>query len=151
MQDMGALQKHINSGRLTDTLSDFHALLYLRTLGVIEPVCNTKLLHRMWLKLKFYLQQSDLDLALQIAKTHNEGDASTLVQRGSWQTLLMILSETAGHMGAGDMRSGSGESVGGAAQATRAMNGPATWSCRYCTFNNPGGAESCEMCGLPKE
>ncbi|KAI8821886.1 NPL4 family-domain-containing protein, partial [Fimicolochytrium jonesii] len=127
-QDMGALQRHLKHGSLTDMLSDFHLLHYLRGVGVVE--------------------QSDMQLAIDIAKAHLEPLATQLVQRPSWQTLEMIMKET---VGAGPVSSGPSTSSSGAAGPSSAAAAKAPWACRHCTFRNPGGVASCEMCGLPNE
>ncbi|KND04917.1 nuclear protein localization protein 4 [Spizellomyces punctatus DAOM BR117] len=134
IQDTAALQRHFSTGKLTDALSDFHALVYLKHLHVIEA--------------------PDFELVYQIAKNHSEETANQLVHQSSWQTLLMILNEAGAHGGGvgSYMDAGSGSGASSAATATRASSSTgASWACKYCTFNNAGSADTCEMCGLPKE
>ncbi|KAI8998201.1 NPL4 family-domain-containing protein [Gaertneriomyces semiglobifer] len=121
-QNPQALQRHLNSGRLTDVLSDFHALLYLIQMGVVE--------------------MPDLERAIRIAKSHSEAEANELVHSHSWQTLLMLLKES--DHGPGPVTTASGSAAASSASA-------AGWSCRHCTFHNPGAADSCEICGLPRD
>ncbi|KAL2916476.1 nuclear protein localization protein 4 [Polyrhizophydium stewartii] len=84
------------------------------------------------------LDQSDFDLLTQAIRTQSEELVVQLAHRSSWQTLQMILQEiSAAAAGAG----GAGSSSGGPSAAPKA--------CQYCTFVNPAGTDTCEMCGLP--
>ncbi|GAA5804888.1 hypothetical protein HPULCUR_010397 [Helicostylum pulchrum] len=64
--------------------------------------------------------------------TSKDGDISQLNQLNGWNTLEMVLKEAGGNSNAGNHTAA-----------------PTNVACRHCTFNNPGGNESCEMCGLP--
>ena len=67
--------------------------------------------------------------------TGKDEDISQLEQLHGWNTLQMVMKEAQGN-----------------AQANNAStSAPAATnvSCRHCTFTNPAGNESCEMCGLP--
>ncbi|TPX57135.1 hypothetical protein PhCBS80983_g04022 [Powellomyces hirtus] len=124
-QDLGSLHRHIDTGKLTEALSEFHVLLYLRSLGIIDQI--------------------GLDLAIQIAITHGEELAQQLVHSESWQNLLMIIKESGSH-------SAPASSGFGGQQATRSdAKAAAPWACKYCTFMNAAGAGSCDMCGLPNQ
>ncbi|KAJ3006108.1 nuclear protein localization protein 4, partial [Thoreauomyces humboldtii] len=125
-QSMSILGRHLNKGKLTDSLSDFHALLYLAGVGILD--------------------QTSVDLAIQVAKTHGEDFAIQLAHSDSWQTLMMIAKES------GPVASLPSGSIGGGADSSTARGGNAApWACRFCTFSNKAGAGSCEMCGLPNE
>ncbi|TPX31086.1 hypothetical protein SmJEL517_g05507 [Synchytrium microbalum] len=124
-QDLGAARQHLEKGPLVSTLSDFHLIVYLYSLSILDEI--------------------PFRLACNIARTHSETDAQTLIHTGAWQTLTMILQEAPISSGP----SGFGMSGGSSSSAAGASDGP-TWSCPHCTFANPARNHDCGMCGLPK-
>ncbi|KAF9439013.1 nuclear protein localization protein 4 [Entomortierella beljakovae] len=123
-QDAGALYRYIQSGDLVDIASNFHFLLFTRSMGILNDADEMTLLVRVGLLKK-------------------DEDANKLVQTPGWQTLLTVLKESAGS--SGDQGSSSGGGGGGSAGASAT----APWTCRHCTYLNTSGDENCEMCGLP--
>ncbi|KAI1315873.1 nuclear protein localization protein 4 [Mortierella claussenii] len=125
VQDAGSLYRYIESGKLVDVASNFHFLLFTRSMGILNDA-------------------DEMTLLVRVALTHNEEDANKLAQTGGWQTLLTVLKESAGSSRSG----GQGGSSGGAGGSSGA-SATAPWTCRHCTFLNTHGDENCEMCGLP--
>ncbi|KFH63310.1 hypothetical protein MVEG_10720 [Podila verticillata NRRL 6337] len=125
-QDAGALHRYLQSGKLVDLASDFHFLLFTRSMGILSD-------------------NEDMTLLVRVALMHKEEDAATLEQSPGWQTLLTVLKESAGSLSSsGGQGSSSSGGAGGSASAAAAP-----WTCRHCTFLNTHGDENCEMCGLP--
>lgn len=104
-----------------DSLSEFHALLFIVESGVLD--------------------EQALDLLCRAVMEKSSDLMSQLQHCDGWSTLEMILQETS------SFSAGNNPSGGGGGQAS-GSNDP--WSCRHCTFTNMGGA-TCEMCGLPNE
>ncbi|KAF9171218.1 nuclear protein localization protein 4 [Mortierella sp. AD010] len=123
-QDAGALYRYIESGNLVDIASNYHFLLFTRSMGILNDA-------------------DEMTLLVRIALLKKEEDANALVQTPGWQTLLTVLKESAG-----SSRGGQGSSSGGASGSAGA-SATAPWTCRHCTYLNTGGDENCEMCGLP--
>ncbi|KAI8898895.1 NPL4 family-domain-containing protein [Globomyces pollinis-pini] len=98
-------------------LSDFHLLIFLKESEILD-------------------QESIALLCLAI-KEKSVAHLNQLEQGGSWQTLNMIIQESAAAKG------GASTGAGGAPMDH-------SWSCRHCTFHNDGG-DACEMCGLPPD
>ncbi|KAK5666785.1 nuclear protein localization protein 4 [Batrachochytrium dendrobatidis] len=117
-QDMHALKQHLTftENHLLDLLSDFHVLLFIKESSILD--------------------QTDFDLLVDGVRTRSEPLISELSSRSSWQTLLMILQETATHAPT-------------ASKSNTSAVPAAPKSCQYCTFVNQAGVDSCEMCGLP--
>ncbi|ORZ22676.1 nuclear protein localization protein 4 [Lobosporangium transversale] len=125
-QDAGALHRYLQSGNLVDLASNFHFLLFTRSMGILNDA-------------------DEMNLLVRVALLHKEEDANKLVQTGGWQTLLTILKESAG-----PSRANQGESSSsGGAGSSLGTSAAAPWTCRHCTFLNTHGDENCEMCGLP--
>ncbi|KAF9583256.1 nuclear protein localization protein 4 [Lunasporangiospora selenospora] len=124
-QDAGTLHKYLDSGRLVDLASDFHFLLYVRSMGILND-------------------NDEMSLLVRIALQHKEEDANALSQTAGWQTLMTILRETAT-----SSRGHGSSSSGGGAGSSGSGSGSAARTCRHCTFTNTHGGENCEMCGLP--
>ncbi|KAI8850260.1 NPL4 family-domain-containing protein [Chytridium lagenaria] len=74
MQNMPALKRCLEGGNVSTSLSNFHLLLYLRNLGILE--------------------ESDLEFTSRVAMTGSDADLVALIHRPGWQTLQAILSET---------------------------------------------------------
>ncbi|KAI9019048.1 NPL4 family-domain-containing protein [Hyaloraphidium curvatum] len=129
-QDLGAVKKQLDSGKLTETISDFHLLVYLGTLGILAKAGTPR--------------RRDLKIAAKVAVSHSEAEANALVQTDSWQTLLTIMASQEPGPAAGSA-SGGGGRAGGASGGAKSR-----WQCRHCTFENSGNAEECSMCGLPR-
>ncbi|KAH7047983.1 NPL4 family-domain-containing protein [Linnemannia elongata] len=127
-QDAGKLHRHLQSGKLVDLASDFHFLLFVRSMGVLND-------------------NDEMTLLVRVALLHKEEDAQHLEQTPGWQTLMSILKESAGSSSRGGGGSGGGGSSGGGASGGASAIAP--WTCRHCTFLNTHGDENCEMCGLP--
>ncbi|KAI9102705.1 NPL4 family-domain-containing protein [Phlyctochytrium arcticum] len=125
-QDPSALLKHLSTGLLSDALSDFHALYYLKKMHVVEP--------------------AELQLINRIVKTNDQDLANQLVQHPSWQTLLAVLRES-GHGAASE---GNFPVTASSSSAGASSSSSQVWSCNYCTFKNTGSTDGCAMCGLPK-
>ncbi|KAJ3041408.1 nuclear protein localization protein 4 [Rhizophlyctis rosea] len=128
-QDMGTLYTQLFKGKgLSYPLSDFHLLLYLWSLGQVVL--------------------DDFNLALEAVRTRDERYTQELAQRPSWQTLRVILEEASRH-GVGGFGGGAvgGSSGAGGAGSSAGRGGPV--KCRHCTFDNPPGTTTCEVCGLP--
>ncbi|KAF9931704.1 nuclear protein localization protein 4 [Mortierella alpina] len=125
-QDAGSLHRYIESGKLVDLASNFHFLLFTRSMGILNDA-------------------DEMLLLVKVAITHSEEDASKLQQTSGWQTLLTVLKESAGSSRGG----GQGSSSGGGASSSGGASAAAPWTCRHCTFLNTHGDENCEMCGLP--
>ncbi|KAF9998345.1 nuclear protein localization protein 4 [Entomortierella chlamydospora] len=123
-QDAGALYRYIESGNLVDIASNYHFLLFTRSMGILNDA-------------------DEMTLLVRIALLKKEEDANALVQTPGWQTLLTVLKESAG-----SSRGGQGSSSGGAGGSAGA-SATAPWTCRHCTYLNTNGDENCEMCGLP--
>ncbi|KAH3680899.1 hypothetical protein WICMUC_000042 [Wickerhamomyces mucosus] len=75
-QDLHEVKKHLkidsaNSNDVIYSLSDFHLLVYLFSLGV--------------------LSESEQDLVIRVATKHNLEDAYRLIEQPGWQTLLTIM------------------------------------------------------------
>ncbi|KAG0258505.1 nuclear protein localization protein 4 [Mortierella polycephala] len=126
-QDATSLHRYIESGNLVDLASNFHFLLFARSMGILND-------------------DDEMTLLVRIALTHKEEDANKLAQMPGWQTLLTVLKESAGSSGGGQ---GSSSSSGGGAGSSGGASAIAPWTCRHCTFLNTHGDENCEMCGLP--
>ncbi|KAJ3162149.1 nuclear protein localization protein 4 [Geranomyces michiganensis] len=129
LQDLGALQRHLSSAKLTEALSDFHAVLYVCGLGVVD--------------------QAGTELVAQIARTHDEALAKKLLESESWQNLVMIMKESPGFHNS-TRPSIAGQASNGSISGGRSTSGE-PWGCKYCTFVNAAGAGSCDMCGLPND
>ncbi|KAI8919653.1 NPL4 family-domain-containing protein [Entophlyctis helioformis] len=124
-RDMAALKNLLNGAQPMDALSDFHALLFISEAGILDS--------------------DDLRLLTEYVKTGSEAHFAELSQRGSWQTLMMILQETSTTSATpGGMDGGSGSGSGGAPARSAAPV-----ACRHCTYVNGPGIDTCEMCGLP--
>ncbi|KAF8940615.1 NPL4 family-domain-containing protein [Dissophora ornata] len=126
VQDAGSLYRYIESGKLVDLASDFHFLMFVRSMGILND-------------------NDEMTLLVRIALTHQEEDANKLAQTPGWQTLLTVLKESAGSSRGGQGSSSSGGRAGGSSNASAT----APWTCDHCTFLNTHGDENCEMCGLP--
>ncbi|KAJ3071412.1 nuclear protein localization protein 4 [Podochytrium sp. JEL0797] len=120
--DMSALHASLSRTDIVATLSDFHLLLYISQLAILEDV--------------------EVKRLLAVVRQGGEG-VEAVIGSGGWQTLVMVAKESAGERGG---RSGGGGGGGGGA-AVAAMK---EWTCRHCTFHNFGGGD-CEVCGLPQE
>ncbi|KAJ3285003.1 nuclear protein localization protein 4 [Borealophlyctis nickersoniae] len=107
-QDMGVLRKQLSETKLSDAISDFHLLLFLKQAHILE--------------------EPDFDLALQVAKTHDEGSAHELVSRPSWQTLSMILQEAGSGGSSGFGGGGSSSSAGGGGGSSAGLRDDALMS-----------------------
>ncbi|KAG0095092.1 nuclear protein localization protein 4 [Podila epicladia] len=125
-QDAGALYRYLQSGKIVDLASDFHFLLFTRSMSILND-------------------NEEMTLLVRLALLHKEEDAVALEQSPGWQTLLTVLKESAGSSSSG----GQGSSSGGAGGSRSASAAAAPWTCRHCTFLNTHGDENCEMCGLP--
>ncbi|KAF9278649.1 nuclear protein localization protein 4 [Mortierella alpina] len=125
-QDAGSLHRYLESGKLVDLASNFHFLLFTRSMGILNDA-------------------DEMLLLVKVAITHSEEDANKLQQTSGWQTLLTVLKESAGSSRGG----GQGSSSGGGASGSGGASAAAPWTCRHCTFLNTHGDENCEMCGLP--
>ncbi|KAF9422295.1 nuclear protein localization protein 4 [Podila epigama] len=124
-QDAGALHRYLQSGKLVDLASDFHFLLFTRSMGILND-------------------NDEMTLLVRVALLHKEEDAALLEKSRGWQTLLTLLKESTGSS------SGQGSSSGGGGSGGRSSSAAAApWTCRHCTFLNTHGDENCEMCGLP--
>ncbi|KAF8984624.1 nuclear protein localization protein 4 [Entomortierella lignicola] len=121
-QDAAALYRYIQSGDLVDIASNYHFLLFTRSMGILND-------------------SDEMTLLVRIALLKQEEDANKLVQTPGWQTLLTVLKESAGPSSGQGSSGGAGGSAGASATAP--------WTCRHCTYLNTNGDESCEMCGLP--
>ncbi|KAJ2798106.1 nuclear protein localization protein 4 [Coemansia guatemalensis] len=145
VQTPGAIKRHLGSAQgnpeqLCILLSDFHLLVYLTSLDV--------------------LGQNEIALIGRIVSQPMEAEqfAEELVQSAGWQTLMLVLNEAADS----DLNTSAGSSsdmaAANAAIGSAASSAPnpssgavnSTWACRHCTFENSGTADSCEMCGLPR-
>ncbi|KAF9109893.1 nuclear protein localization protein 4 [Mortierella sp. AM989] len=124
-QDAGALHRYIESGNLVDIASNYHFLLFARSMGILNDA-------------------DEMTLLVRVALLKQEEDANKLVQTPGWQTLLTVLKESARSSGGGQ-----GSSSGGGAGGSAGASATAPWTCRHCTYLNTNGDESCEMCGLP--
>ncbi|KAF9960987.1 nuclear protein localization protein 4 [Mortierella alpina] len=125
-QDAGSLHRYLESGKLVDLASNFHFLLFTRSMGILNDA-------------------DEMLLLVKVAITHSEEDANKLQQTPGWQTLLTVLKESAGSSRGG----GQGSSSGGGTSGSGGASAAAPWTCRHCTFLNTHGDENCEMCGLP--
>ncbi|KAJ3108845.1 nuclear protein localization protein 4 [Phlyctochytrium planicorne] len=123
-QNMESLKRSLGSQNLGMALSNFHILFFLRTSGVLE--------------------EADLELIGKIVRDRKDADVGALMSRPTWGTLQVILSETDASMGGG-----GGSGAGGASGSGSRSRDP--WTCKFCTFVNISGGESCEVCGLPNE
>ncbi|KAG0038346.1 nuclear protein localization protein 4 [Podila clonocystis] len=126
MQDAGALYRYLQSGKIVDLASDFHFLLFTRSMSILND-------------------NEEMTLLVRLALLHKEEDAAALEQSPGWQTLLTVLKESAG---SSSSSGGQGSSSGGGGSRS-ASAAAAPWTCRHCTFLNTHGDENCEMCGLP--
>ncbi|KAG0341916.1 nuclear protein localization protein 4 [Podila horticola] len=126
MQDAGALYRYLQSGKIVDLASDFHFLLFTRSMSILND-------------------NEEMTLLVRLALLHKEEDAAALEQSPGWQTLLTVLKESAGSSSSSGGQGGS--SGGGGSRSASAAAAP--WTCRHCTFLNTHGDENCEMCGLP--
>ncbi|GJJ70365.1 nuclear protein localization protein 4 homolog [Entomortierella parvispora] len=122
-QDAGALHRYLESGKLVDVASNFHFLLFARSMGILNDA-------------------EEMTLLVRIALLKQEEDANKLAQMPGWQTLLTVLKESAGSSRSG----GQGSSGGGGGESSTAH---APWVCRHCTYLNTHGDDNCEICGLP--
>ncbi|GAN03833.1 endoplasmic reticulum and nuclear membrane proteinc Npl4 [Mucor ambiguus] len=122
-QDIATLAKCIKSAHTQDelkkVLNDFHVLCFIQSTDTFSPQ-EFKQLCRI--------------------VTSLDGNMDELNQLNGWNTLQMVLKE------AGADSSLPTHSGGSSSSATAPA---APVSCRHCTFTNPPGIESCEMCGLP--
>ncbi|KAG0043800.1 nuclear protein localization protein 4 [Gryganskiella cystojenkinii] len=123
-QDAGALHRYLESGKLVDLASNFHFLLFTRSMGILND-------------------NEEMTVLVRLALLHQEEDANKLAGMPGWQTLLTVLKESAGSRG------GQGPSSGGGGASSGGSTVAAPWTCRHCTFLNTHGDENCEMCGLP--
>ncbi|KAG0245885.1 nuclear protein localization protein 4 [Mortierella sp. GBA43] len=122
IQNAESLYRYIESGKLADIASNFHFLMFVRSMGILND-------------------DEEMTLLVRIAILRQEDDVNKLVQTPGWQTLITVLKETGRGSSSG---SGGGSGAGGSgASAT------APWTCRHCTYLNTHGDENCEMCGLP--
>ncbi|KAI8616895.1 NPL4 family-domain-containing protein [Chytriomyces sp. MP71] len=127
-QDMHALHARLSIPSAENALSDFHLLLHIAALGVMD--------------------ERDFARILQSVRT-GEG-LERILAGDEWASLVMIARESAaaqraeggGPAGEGGSSRGLGGSGSGAMQAS--------WTCRHCTFHNAGG-DSCEVCALPRD
>lgn len=110
-----------------EAISDFHFLVYLSNMHVLDTVY-----HHYTLTILFN-QKETFAKVCSIVKNRDQSQIQGLRQMGSWKTLEMIL-ESRDMMMDVD-RPGKR----GAVQQ---------WSCTHCTFVNEGTG-GCEMCGLP--
>ncbi|ORY94257.1 NPL4 family-domain-containing protein [Syncephalastrum racemosum] len=122
-QDMGSLARYLAAAKdpneLKRLLSDFHALCYIRSTHTLSKEEFQTLCH----------------VAIQ-----PDADPDLLEGMGGWKTLSMVLKEAENHT---PSASRSGTTSGAMTPAETEV------ACRHCTFVNPGGTSSCEMCGLP--
>ncbi|KAF1806301.1 NPL4 family-domain-containing protein [Mucor lusitanicus] len=123
-QDISALAKCIQSAHTQDelkkVLDDFHVLCFIQSTDTFSP--------------------EEFQQLCRIV-TRPDGNIDELNQLNGWNTLQMVLKEA-----------GTGSSLsanGGGSSSSSAAAPAAPVSCRHCTFTNPPGIESCEMCGLP--
>ncbi|KAJ2162824.1 nuclear protein localization protein 4 [Coemansia sp. RSA 552] len=138
-QTLGALKRHVGRAgpeQLSVLLSDFHLLVYLLGLDILGEA-EIKLIGRI---------VSEPMEAAQLAEE--------LASSPGWRTLVLML-ETAEDSGDLDTPAGAAgptPSTGSAAPGSSgAASAGATWACRHCTFENPAGTDTCEMCALPKD
>ncbi|KAG0344812.1 nuclear protein localization protein 4 [Podila humilis] len=124
IQDAETLYRYLQSGRLVDIASDFHFLLFARSMGILND-------------------NEEMTLLVRVALLHKEEDAALLEQSPGWQTMLTVLKESAGS----SRGQGSSSSADGGGSGSKSAAAP--WTCRHCTFLNTHGDENCEMCGLP--
>ncbi|KAF9362387.1 nuclear protein localization protein 4 [Mortierella sp. NVP85] len=122
IQSAESLHRYLESGKLADLASNFHFLLFTRSMGILNDV-------------------DEMTQLVRIGILHNEEDVDKLTHTPGWQTLMTVLKESAGGRGSSTTGSGAGESSGASATAP--------WTCRHCTYLNTHGDENCEMCGLP--
>eukprot|EP00842_Homolaphlyctis_polyrhiza_P004503 jgi/Hompol1/5053/HPOL_001877-RA len=125
-RDMSALKEVLALPNLMQALSDFHVLLLIKDVNILDA--------------------ADFELLAQAIKLKSDQLAAELMERVSWNTLVMIAQQTASAPSrlANEQ---AGSSSGSSAPAARA----APRACKYCTFVNAADAESCEMCGLPTD
>ncbi|KAJ3217407.1 nuclear protein localization protein 4 [Dinochytrium kinnereticum] len=74
IQNMAAVKRCLSGANIGDALSDFHLLLYLRSVGILE--------------------ETDLDFMSNIVRFKKDSDVVELMYSPGWQTLQAILSET---------------------------------------------------------
>ncbi|KAG0314423.1 nuclear protein localization protein 4 [Dissophora globulifera] len=127
VQDAATLHRYLESGKLVELASDFHFLLFARSMGILND-------------------NDEMTLLVRVALTHQEEDANKLEQTPGWKTLMTVLRESAGSSRGGQGSSGRAGGSGGGSSGASAI---APWVCRHCTFLNTHGDENCEMCGLP--
>ncbi|KAF9160319.1 nuclear protein localization protein 4 [Actinomortierella ambigua] len=137
IQDAGAVYRYIQGGDMKNFVSDFHFLLHVRSMGILND-------------------QDEMTLLVKVALQKKDEDIRALEATPGWQTLQTILREHGGRSssasalggsGSGGRGLGSGSGGDGGAGSSSAA---ASWTCRHCTFLNPPGDDSCEMCGLPQ-
>ncbi|KAI9350774.1 NPL4 family-domain-containing protein [Obelidium mucronatum] len=120
-QDMHAVHTRISQYDISQSLSDFHFLLHLAELGVLDKE----------------------DLGRIVKTVRGEESFDAVVASGGWQTLLMIAKESSQDV---PMHTGGG----GGGSSSNSAGKTASWTCKHCTFNNVGGGD-CEVCGLPRD
>ncbi|KAI8843214.1 NPL4 family-domain-containing protein [Chytriomyces cf. hyalinus JEL632] len=124
--DMRAVYSRIANTDISISLSDFHLLLHLADLHILDTA----------------------DFARVLKAVKGEESFNAVVASGSWSTLLMVAQEASESEGRGGFGGAGSSSAGGGGAGGSAMQ--TSWNCRHCTFNNLGG-DSCEVCGLPRD
>ncbi|KAI5475892.1 nuclear protein localization protein 4-like protein [Pseudohyphozyma bogoriensis] len=151
-----------SAGVVADWLSDWHLLMYLSTMGIVEP--------------------ADMKLMAQVGTTRDPALLNKLFESPSWQTFLVMAESEApaapardypgagesaperfddgfeippdvdvppdfggGGGGGGDVEMGDDAGGGGGGGA----NANGMIACPHCTFENNPGATDCDVCGLP--
>ena len=117
-----SVKQHLDKGPLSEMAADFHFLILLQDLHVID--------------------KDDFELLLKALKTRTPQDLDQLNGRPSWQTFKAVLSAASTSGGSGGPSTSTG-----ATTRSQPVSGP--WACRHCTFVNRG--TDCEMCGLPRD
>ena len=101
-QNPGALFKKLNSaprsGNAMETVSDFHLLCYVGSLGILSKV--SPLLPSTWCDITeltpLCLLQDEMALLCRVATTHDVAEGMQLMNSPGWATLLAVLQETSG-------------------------------------------------------
>ncbi|XP_015791716.1 nuclear protein localization protein 4 homolog [Tetranychus urticae] len=109
---------------------DFHFILYIATMDML-PL------------------KGSIDPLLEAINSKNSQAAIEWTNNDEWQTVEQLI---AAQSSSASSQPSSSSNV--SRQEASAGNGnddiTIVWSCSFCTFENPNGSGSCEMCGLPR-
>ncbi|KAK3828975.1 MAG: NPL4 family-domain-containing protein [Benniella sp.] len=76
IQSAESLHRYLESGKLADLASNFHFLLFMRSMGILNDV-------------------DEMTQLVRIGVLHNEEDVDKLTHTPGWQTLMTVLKESA--------------------------------------------------------